>query len=48
MAVSELEIHRLDRSTGTAEPISTREGLVVPDVAGIVEVFRAAKTGKGA
>jgi hypothetical protein len=46
--MSVLEIHRLDRSTGTAEPISTREGLVVPDVAGIVEVFRAAKTGKGA
>lgn len=45
--MSVLEVHRLDRSTGTAEPISTRDGLVVSDVAGIVEVFRAAKTGKG-
>lgn len=45
--MSVLEVHRLDRSTGTAEAISAREELVVPDVAGIVEVFRAAKTGKG-
>ena len=34
-------------TAGTAEPISTRDGLVAPDVAGIVEVFRAAKAGKG-
>ncbi len=46
--MSVLEVHRLDRSAGTAEPISTRDGLVVPDVDGIVEVFRAAKTCKGA
>lgn len=45
--MSVLEVHRLDRRAGTAEPISTRDGLVVPDVAGIVEVFRAAKTAKG-
>ncbi len=45
--MSVLEVHRLDRSAGTAEPISARDGLVVPDIAGIVEVFRAAKAGKG-
>lgn len=45
--MSVLEVHRLDRNAGTAEPISTRDGLVVPDIAGIVAVFRAAKTGKG-
>jgi len=45
--MSVLEVHRLDRRAGTAEPISTRDGLVVPDVAGIVEVFRAAKMAKG-
>lgn len=41
--MSVLEVHRLDRNAGTAEPISTRDGLVVPDIAGIVAVFRAAK-----
>lgn len=46
--MSVLEVHRLDRDAGTTEPISTRDGLGAPDVAGIVEVFRAAKTGKGA
>ena len=45
--MSVLEVHRLDRNAGTAEPITTRDGLVVPDVAGLVEVFRAAKAGKG-
>ena len=45
--MSVLEVHRLDRNAGTAEPISTRDGLVVLDVAGLVEVFRAAKAGKG-
>jgi hypothetical protein len=45
--MSVLEVHRLDRNAGTAEPISTRDGLVVLDVAGLVEVFRVAKAGKG-
>lgn len=45
--MSVLEIHRLDRDAGTAEPISMRDGLVVADVAGLVEVFRQAKASKG-
>ena len=45
--MSVLEVHRIDRSAGTAEPITTRDGLVVPDVAGIVEVFRAVKAVRG-
>lgn len=45
--MSVLEVHRLDRRAGTAEPISTRDGLVVADVAGIVEVFRASMTAEG-
>ena len=45
--MSVLEIHRLDRNAGTAEQISTRDGLMVPDVAGLVDVFRTAKAGKG-
>jgi len=42
--MSVLEVHRLDRNAGTTTPISTRDGLMAPDVAGIVEVFRAAKS----
>jgi hypothetical protein len=45
--MSILEVHRLDRATGSSEPINTREGLTVPDVEGVVEVFRTAKTGNG-
>lgn len=41
--MSVLEIHRLDRNAGTTTPISTRDGLIAVDIAGIVEVFRAAK-----
>lgn len=44
--MSVLEVHRLDRDAGTTEPISTRDGLMAPDIAGIVEVFRAAKAGE--
>jgi hypothetical protein len=44
--MSVLEVHRLDRDAGTTEPISAPDGLAAPDVAGIVEVFRAAKTGR--
>lgn len=42
-----LEVHRLDRDAGSTEPISTRDGLMAPDIAGIVEVFRTAKAGDG-
>jgi transcriptional regulator with XRE-family HTH domain len=38
-----LEVHRLNRATGTTEPIKARSGLVAPDVSGVVEVFRAEK-----
>src|SRR3546814_5659910 len=41
--MSVLEVHRLDRNAGTTTPISTREGLIAPDLAAIVEVFSAAK-----
>ena len=41
--MSVLEVHRLDRNAGTTTPISTPDGLIAPDVAGIVEVLRAAK-----
>jgi hypothetical protein len=37
-----LEVHRLDRATGGAEQIEAPAGLVVPDINGIVQVFRAA------
>lgn len=38
-----LEVHRLNRESGTADPIQARDGLMVPDIAGIVEVFGAAR-----
>jgi hypothetical protein len=41
--MSVLEVHRLDRESGTTEAISARKGLVAADVAGLVEVFRVAK-----
>jgi hypothetical protein len=46
--MSVLEVHRLDRNAGTATPISTRDGLTAPDVAGIVDVFRTAKASETA
>lgn len=42
-----LEVDRLDRAAGTTRPIETRKELIAPDIAGILEVFYAAK-GKGA
>jgi hypothetical protein len=42
-----LEVHRLDRATGGAEQIDTPAGLVVPDIEGILEVYRAAKAERG-
>lgn len=46
--MSVLEIHRLDRDAGTTEPISMRDGLMAPDIAGIVEVFHTTKAGERA
>jgi hypothetical protein len=43
-----LEVHRLDRAKGSAEPINTDAGMTVLDVRLIVEAFRTAKAGKGA
>jgi hypothetical protein len=45
--MSVLEIHRLDRTTGSAEPISARAGMNVLDIEHIVEAFRTAKAEKG-
>jgi hypothetical protein len=42
-----LEVHRLDRATGSAEQIEAPAGLVVPDINGIVQVYRAAKGQRG-
>jgi hypothetical protein len=41
-----LEVHRLNRDDGTTEVIGASEGLMAPDVAGIVAAFRAGKTGE--
>jgi hypothetical protein len=40
-----LEVHRLNRDAGTTEPINTQDGLAAPNIAAIVDVFRAAKAG---
>ena len=42
-----LEVHRLDRATGGAEQIEAPAGLMVPNINGIVEVYRAAKAERG-
>lgn len=42
-----LEVHRLDRATGAAEQIEGPAGLMVPDINGIVQVYRAAKAERG-
>lgn len=42
-----LEVHRLDRATGAAEQIEAPAGLMVPDINGIVQVYRAAKAERG-
>ncbi len=38
-----LEVHCLDRATGGAEQVDAPAGLVVPDIDGIVKVYRTAK-----
>jgi len=42
-----LEVHRLDRATGSAEQVEAPAGLVVPDINGIVQVYRSAKGQRG-
>lgn len=42
-----LEVHRLDRATGGAEQVEAPAGLTVPDINGIVQVYRAAKAQRG-
>ena len=43
-----LEVHRLDRRTGTTEPRSAPRGLVGLDVPGVVDVFQSALRAEGA
>lgn len=43
-----LEVHRLDRAMGGAEQIDAPSGLSVPDINGIVQVYRSAKIQRGA
>jgi hypothetical protein len=45
--MSVLEVHRLDRATGGAEQIEAPAGLVVPNIDGIVQVYRVAKAERG-
>lgn len=45
--MSVLEVHRLDRATGGAEQVDAPSGLSVPDINGIVQVYRAAKAERG-
>lgn len=42
-----LEVHRLDRATGGAEQIDAPSGLFVPDINGIVQIYRMAKAERG-
>jgi hypothetical protein len=41
-----LEVYRLNRNLGTAEPIKSPAGLVAPDIQGILKVLEAAKEDK--
>lgn len=45
--MSVLEVYRLDRATGGAEKIEAPAGLMVPDINGIVQVYRAARAERG-
>jgi transcriptional regulator with XRE-family HTH domain len=38
-----LEVHRLNRETGSTEAVKTRAGLIAPDIPGVLEIFRAEK-----
>ena len=44
--MSVLEVHRLNRNLGTAEPIKSPSGLVALDIQGILKVFKASKEDK--
>jgi hypothetical protein len=45
--IAVLEVHRLNRSDGSTEPIDAPADLIAADVQGIVEVFRSAKAREG-
>jgi len=40
-----LEVHRIDRSTGTTAPIAVPTGLVAPDIKAIVDIFKGQQGG---
>lgn len=42
-----LEVHRLDRATGGAEQVEAPSGLMVPDINGVVQMYRAVKAERG-
>jgi transcriptional regulator with XRE-family HTH domain len=43
-----LEVHRIDRTAGTTEPIPVPSGIVAPDIKSILEIFNAqTRHGKG-
>ncbi|MBZ5555231.1 MAG: helix-turn-helix domain-containing protein [Acidobacteriia bacterium] len=39
-----LEVHRLNRNDGSTEPFDAPEGVVAPDIQGILEIFRSAQS----
>jgi transcriptional regulator with XRE-family HTH domain len=41
-----LEVHHIDRSAGTTEPIPAPAGIVAPDIKGILDVFKAQREKK--
>lgn len=41
-----LEVHQIDRSAGSTEPIPVPSGLVAPDIKGILDVFKAQRENK--
>jgi transcriptional regulator with XRE-family HTH domain len=45
--MSVLEVHRLNRDTGTAEPIDQPSGLMAIDVPRVVEIYRASRNSRG-
>jgi hypothetical protein len=44
--LSVLEVHRMNRNMGTTDSIDTPDGLIASDIAGIVGIFHAAKSGR--
>jgi transcriptional regulator with XRE-family HTH domain len=41
-----LEVHHIDRSAGTTEPIPTQSGIVAPDIKSILDVFKGQREKK--